>query len=82
MAAGKDEAKKEKATEKKTAKATAKRKKRGEAEPITPELEEKPESNDKAPFELSGIDIVVPRGALVCVVGSVGSGKVRSRQHP
>lgn len=77
MAAGKDEpnSKKEKAAEKKAAKGASKRRKKGEPEPTVPTIEET--SNDKAPFELSGIDILVPRGALVCIVGSVGSGKAR-----
>ncbi|KAL8287248.1 hypothetical protein RQP46_003700 [Phenoliferia psychrophenolica] len=72
MAAGKTvDPKKDKAAEKKAAKEAAKRKKQGIPEPEV--VEEK--SNEKAPFELRGIDMVVPRGALVCIVGSVGSGK-------
>ncbi|KAL8287275.1 hypothetical protein RQP46_003727 [Phenoliferia psychrophenolica] len=74
IAGGKDvDAKKDKAALKKAAKEASKRKKNGISE--TPAVEEKEKSNEKAPFELRGIDMVVPRGALVCIVGSVGSGK-------
>ncbi|KAK4702568.1 hypothetical protein P7C70_g3660, partial [Phenoliferia sp. Uapishka_3] len=59
----------DKAADKKKAKEAAKNKKKGVVEPEVEQV------NEKAPFELSGIDITIPRGALVCVVGSVGSGK-------
>ena len=75
MAAGNDaDKKKEKAAEKKILRDVAKRKKKGIAEPEVEVVEEK--SNEKPPFELRDIDIVIPRGSLVCIVGSVGSGKV------
>ena len=32
--------------------------------------------DDTPPFQLKGVSMVVPRGSLVAVVGSVGSGKV------
>ncbi|KAK4055919.1 hypothetical protein OIO90_003176 [Microbotryomycetes sp. JL221] len=37
--------------------------------------DEKVAVNDTAPSKLSGINLAVPRGQLLCVVGSVGSGK-------
>lgn len=40
-----------------------------------PELEYKEE--EKPPFQLLDIDISIPRGGLTCVVGTIGSGKVR-----
>lgn len=40
-------------------------------------LEEENKEDDKPPFELRGIDVKIERGNLVCVVGTVGSGKVR-----
>ncbi|WVQ79499.1 hypothetical protein IAT38_001598 [Cryptococcus sp. DSM 104549] len=41
------------------------------------DVEEKPdtsESDDK-PFQLKGVNLQIPHGALVCVVGAVGTGK-------
>ncbi|WVQ85784.1 hypothetical protein IAT38_007951 [Cryptococcus sp. DSM 104549] len=37
--------------------------------------DEKKSEHDDRPFALRGIDLRVPRGALVCIVGRVGSGK-------
>lgn len=44
-----------------------------EEQPITDEGEKAPIS--EATFSLHGIDLQIPRGALVCVVGRVGTGK-------
>ncbi|WVQ95732.1 hypothetical protein IAU59_002831 [Kwoniella sp. CBS 9459] len=38
------------------------------------DMNEKPSQQDK-PFALRGIDLRIPRGALVCIVGRVGTGK-------
>ncbi|EIW71607.1 hypothetical protein TREMEDRAFT_27765 [Tremella mesenterica DSM 1558] len=41
----------------------------------TPEPDEKEEEQEQIPFSLIGMDLKVPQGALVCVVGRVGTGK-------
>lgn len=53
-----------------------------QATPGKPENEK--DLKDATPFQVVGIDVMIPRGALVAVVGSVGSGKVsvlRSARH-
>lgn len=35
------------------------------------------ESEDEKPFELKDLDVSIPKGSFVAIVGSVGSGKVR-----
>ncbi|WVF68600.1 hypothetical protein IAT40_003369 [Kwoniella sp. CBS 6097] len=47
---------------------------------LTSDIEEKPAADkqhdkDKRPFALRGLNLKIPRGALVCVVGRVGTGK-------
>ncbi|WWD04245.1 hypothetical protein V865_002313 [Kwoniella europaea PYCC6329] len=49
---------------------TKKRKKLGLAMDVDPD-----EQDLDVPFALSGVDVKIPRGALVCVVGRVGTGK-------
>lgn len=66
----------------KQAKADKKKNKKGTDTPDSPLDEEKKDAirdEDKPPFSLQGIDIEIARGSLTCIVGSVGSGKVRKR---
>lgn len=68
--------KKKKAEEAKQKKEDKQRKKTG-----LPKLDRSGKVDDKdkkAPFSLKDIDFNVKRGSLVCIVGSVGSGKVCS----
>ncbi|ORY22828.1 ABC transporter type 1, transmembrane domain-containing protein [Naematelia encephala] len=67
--AGKKEAKKKAAKEKAEAK---ERKKKGLP---SDKADEKEKQEEGVPFSLRDIDLKVPRGALVCIVGRVGTGK-------
>lgn len=71
--------KKKKKEEKERKKINKERRKKG-LEPLESEEEMKKrkgkEGGEKEPFSLRGIELEVERGALVCIVGSVGSGKV------
>ena len=49
-----------------------------QATPGQEKAEDAKDAKDTAPFQVVGIDLMIPRGALVAVVGSVGSGKVRT----
>lgn len=40
------------------------------------------EEPEKPPFQLRDVDISIPRGGLTCVVGTIGSGKVRPLAVP
>nr|XP_018260210.1 uncharacterized protein I303_07127 [Kwoniella dejecticola CBS 10117]OBR82368.1 hypothetical protein I303_07127 [Kwoniella dejecticola CBS 10117] len=66
-----EKSRKEKRAEAKIEKAkTNKRKKLGLPMDVDPD-----EEDLDIPFSLSGVDLKIPRGALVCVVGRVGTGK-------
>lgn len=52
-------------------------KKKGLPPPPAPSNEDEDDKDDKPPFELRGINVAIPRGSLTCIVGTVGSGKVR-----
>ena len=68
---------KKKKQEAKLAKAEAKSRK-GKKGEETPELvKEEEKESEKPPFALRDIDIEIARGSLTCIVGTVGSGKVR-----
>lgn len=52
-----------------------KKKRRSDPSPAPVPLSESEEVNEEIPFNLKHIDIRVPRGQLVAIVGAVGSGK-------
>ncbi|KZO98301.1 multidrug resistance-associated ABC transporter [Calocera viscosa TUFC12733] len=70
----KAEEKKKKAEEKKREKENKEREKKG-LPPLEEEEKEDQDPNGRKPFALKDIDLKVPRGSFIAIVGKVGSGK-------